>query len=62
MKFSSILAGACASISLALASSPTTAQDDAPAIASDFQMKRCVNMGNALEAPNGLITGAVHSS
>ncbi|MDY7098082.1 MAG: glycoside hydrolase family 5 protein [Pseudomonadota bacterium] len=61
MKFSSILAGACASISLALASSPTTAQDDAPVIASDFQMKRCVNMGNALEAPNGAPWGRLYS-
>jgi len=41
-------------ISAAMLASPIGAQEDASApVAADFDMKRCVNMGNALEAPNG---------
>jgi len=41
-------------ISAAMLASPIGAQEDAQApVAADFDMKRCVNMGNALEAPNG---------
>lgn len=32
-----------------------------PEFAADFQMKRCVNMGNALEAPNGATWGKLYS-
>ncbi len=31
------------------------------AVAADFQMKRCVNMGNALEAPSGALWGRSYS-
>ncbi|MEL7446340.1 MAG: hypothetical protein AAGK02_11090, partial [Pseudomonadota bacterium] len=41
-----------AALALGLTSTSAPAQDPAP-VAADFKMKRCVNMGNALEAPNG---------
>lgn len=44
---------------LIMAAAPVSAQDAdaAQLVAQDFQMKRCVNMGNALEAPNGVQWG-----
>jgi len=39
---------------------PEGAQTSAP-IARDFQMQRCVNMGNALEAPNGAPWGRLYT-
>ena len=54
------LAAACAAIVLT-GSLPAFADDAAPSVAQDFQMKRCVNMGNALEAPNGAPWGRLYS-
>ena len=45
---------------IALASTGATAQEP-PTIAADFEMKRCVNMGNALEAPNGASWGRLYA-
>lgn len=41
---------------------PATAQEPETAIAADFKMKRCVNMGNALEAPNGAPWGRLYAA
>ncbi|MEL6531397.1 MAG: cellulase family glycosylhydrolase, partial [Pseudomonadota bacterium] len=44
-----------------LADDHTAPTGESTAIAADFQMKRCVNMGNALEAPNGAPWGRLYS-
>lgn len=41
---------------------PAGAQQPDPPIAADFEMTRCVNMGNALEAPNGATWGRLYGS
>ena len=49
------------SISIAISSTTATADDHESTTAKDFQMKRCVNMGNALEAPNGSPWGRLYT-
>jgi len=50
----------CAVLALAV-SLPISAQDEPAPVAAEFQMKRCVNMGNALEAPNGAPWGKLYA-
>ena len=59
---------AAAAAALAFTGSPPLLADDhaasegaGTAIAADFQMKRCVNMGNALEAPKGASWGRLYT-
>lgn len=56
------LLGAAACATLALTGAATlSASDEASGIAADFEMKRCVNMGNALETPNGVSWGRLYT-
>jgi len=55
-----ILATACAALVLT-GPLPVSAQDASPPVAQDFQMKRCVNMGNALEAAHGESWGRLYT-
>jgi len=50
----------CAVLAVAV-SLPISAQDEPAPVAAEFQMKRCVNMGNALEAPNGAPWGKLYA-
>ncbi|MEL6528851.1 MAG: glycoside hydrolase family 5 protein [Pseudomonadota bacterium] len=50
-----------AAIALGASPSAAFADEQSAEIAKDFQMKRCVNMGNALEAPNGAPWGRLYS-
>ncbi len=46
---------------LSLLGTVSAANAESPTVAADFQMKRCVNMGNALEAPNGAPWGRLYT-
>ena len=61
MSKTTFLAAASAAALALTGSLPLAADDHSTGFAADFQMKRCVNMGNALEAPNGAPWGRLYS-